>query len=127
MQSPGTRIMRFRPIMLKVKPNHEHRWLGQLYLLQSIACGISLPIHTSYLAPVVLPSLMFALRFFLGFRSVFLILASVRSWQLTGVCAQRHQRALVANQPHKRVLRKYKSLSILIPSIKSHNDLAKFF
>jgi len=28
--------------------------------------------------------------FFLGFHSVFSILASVRSWQLTGGCAQRH-------------------------------------
>jgi hypothetical protein len=55
-------------------------------MLRSIACGFSLPIQTSYLALVVLPWLTFVLRVFLGFRSVFLVLVSVRSCQLAA-CA----------------------------------------
>ena len=90
MQPSGTEGMRCRPRVLKAEPNYEPRWLGRSYLLRSIACGNSFLTQTSILALVVLPWLMFALKFLLGFHSVFSILASVRSWQLTGGCAQQH-------------------------------------
>jgi hypothetical protein len=56
---------------------------------RSIGFGISLPTQMSHLARVVLTWLLFA-EIISRFRSAFLVLASVQSWQLTGGCAQRH-------------------------------------